>query len=259
MRLTLLTIALSVAVAGSAQAQQLKLAFNAGHVSVDATSVPVRTILAEWSKLGGTKVVGAERIAGAPLTLKLVDMPESQALEIILRNVAGYMAAPRVADAGTASMYDRILVLATSSAPPSTTAARPNTSAPGPNAGIQRFIPRAVVQPADEDNEPEEEPERPNQPVFTFPQPGQNGFPQPGSFGPQGAVMPSGISTNPNANGPVTITINPTGPPTAPPAATPAPNGFGVVGAPTPGMIQQPVQPPGQPAQPGPMVRPPGA
>lgn len=258
MRLSLLTIALSVAIAGSAQAQQqLKLAFNAGHVSVDATSVPVRTILAEWSRLGGTKVVGAERIAGAPLTLKLVDMPESQALEIILRNVAGYMAAPRVADAGTASMYDRILVLATSSAPASTTAARPNPTAPGPNAGTQRFVPppRAVVQPADEDNEPEEEPERPNQPVFTFPQPGQNGFPQPGSFGPQGTVMPSGISTNPYVNNPPTITINPTGPPMAPPAT----GGFGVVGAPTPGMIQQPVQQPGQPVQPGPMVRPPGA
>lgn len=257
MRLNLLTIALSLAVAASAQAQELKLAFNAGHVSIDATSVPVRTILAEWSKLGGTKVVGADRIAGAPLTLKLLDMPEAQALEIILRNVAGYMAAPRVADAGTASMYDRILVLATSSAPASTTATRPGNPTPGPTAGTQRFIPpRAVVQPADEDNEPEDEPERPNQPVFTFPQPGQNGFPQPGNFGPQGAVMPSGITTNPYANGPSSITINPT----APPAAMPGPTGFGVVGAPTPGMIQQPPAPqPGQPAQPGTMVRPPGA
>ncbi|MEO8677555.1 MAG: hypothetical protein ABI665_00825, partial [Vicinamibacterales bacterium] len=97
MRLNLLTIALALAVAGSAEAQQLKIAFNEGHVSIDATSVPVRTILSEWSKLGGTKVVGAERVSGAPLTLKLVDVPESQALEIILRNVAGYMAAPRLA------------------------------------------------------------------------------------------------------------------------------------------------------------------
>lgn len=253
MRLILLTIALSLVVAGSAEAQQLKIAFNQGHVSLDATSVPVRTILAEWSKLGGTKVVGAERVAGAPLTLKLVDVPESQALEIILRSVAGYMAAPRVAAAG-ASMYDRILVMATSSAPPASSPAKPTPTGPGPTTGTQRFVPpRAVIQPAEEDNEPEEEPERPNQPVFTFPQPGQNGFPQPGGFGPQGVVMPPVITVNPSGTGPSTITINPRSPGTA------APNAFGVVGAPTPGMIQQPAQQPTQPTQAGPMVRPPGA
>ena len=73
----------------------LKLEINDGRVTLDATSVPVRQILAEWARVGGTKVVGAEKITGAPLTLKLVDMPERQALDIILRNVAGYMAAPR--------------------------------------------------------------------------------------------------------------------------------------------------------------------
>jgi hypothetical protein len=257
MRHSLLTIALSLAVAGSAQAQvqQLKIAFNGGHVSLDATSVPVRTILAEWSKLGGTKVVGAEKIAGTPLTLKLDDVPESQALEIILRNVAGYMAAPRAANAG-ASMYDRILVMATSSAPPAA-AARPTPTGPGPVAGTQRFVPpRAVVQSPDEDNEPEEEPERPerNQPVFTFPQPGQGGFPQQGGFGPQGVVMPPGNS-NPNANAPAPVTVNPTAPPVPPYGST----GFGVVGSPMPGVIQQPPQPqPGQPVPPAPGVRPPG-
>jgi hypothetical protein len=257
MRHSLLTIALSLAVAGSAQAQQLKIAFNGGHVSLDATSVPVRTILAEWSKLGGTKVVGAEKISGMPLTLKLDDVPESQALEVILRNVAGYMAAPRVASAG-GSMYDRILVMATSSAPPPAAAARPTPTAPGSSAGTQRFVPqRAVVQSADEDNEPEEEPERPerNQPVFTFPQPGQGGFPQPGGFGPQGVVMPPG-NVNPNASG-QGVTVNPTPPPVAPYGST----GFGVVGTPMPGVIQQPPQPQqGQPAPPPPPgVRPPGA
>ena len=56
------------------------------------------------------QVVGADKITGAPLTLKLVDMPERQALDIILRNVAGFMAAPRTAAAAPgASAYDRIL------------------------------------------------------------------------------------------------------------------------------------------------------
>ena len=43
-------------------------------------------------------------------------MPERQALDIILRNVAGYMAAPRLASSTPgASGYDRILILPTSS------------------------------------------------------------------------------------------------------------------------------------------------
>ena len=95
MRHTLLIAALSFLVAAPAGAQQLKVSFDNGLVSVDATSVPVRQILNEWAKQGGTKVVGAERITGAPLTIKLIDVPEAQALEIILRSVAGYMAAPR--------------------------------------------------------------------------------------------------------------------------------------------------------------------
>src|SRR5262245_25725026 len=86
-----------LALAAPASAQQLKMSFNQGLVSVDATQVPVRQILAEWAKLGGTKVVNGERVTGSPVTLKLVDVPEAQALEIILRNVAGYMAAPRAA------------------------------------------------------------------------------------------------------------------------------------------------------------------
>ena len=120
MRRILLTVALSVLIAVPAAAQQpLKLSFENGRVSVDATSVPVRTILNEWAKVGGTKVVGTERISGAPLTLKLVNVTEAQALEVILRSVAGYMAAPRNIAASTGpSIYDRILIMAPYSSRP---------------------------------------------------------------------------------------------------------------------------------------------
>ena len=262
MRRTLLILALAIFVATPARAQELKLSFNQGRVSVDATAVPVRTILNEWAKLGGTKVVGAERISGAPLTLKLADVPEAQALDIILRSVAGYMAAPRGAVAG-ASMYDRILVMATSSGP-APAAARPTGAAGAPNAnpnnGTQRFIPprpvRQEQQPTEPDEDEEEDPNPPNPPVFTFPQPGQPVFPQPGAFNgqpmPNGA-FPGGAGFNPNQ--PQTITINPSSVPTVP--TTP----FGTTGATMPGMIQQPVVQPGmtQPGVPPPGVRPPGA
>lgn len=110
MRRFLLTLTLAL-MASTVWAQQVKIAFHDGQVSVDSNGAPPRAILAEWSRVGDTKIVNAERVNGAPLTLKLVDVPESQALEIILRSVAGYLAAPRGNTSG-ASHYDRILGVA---------------------------------------------------------------------------------------------------------------------------------------------------
>jgi hypothetical protein len=230
---------MSCVLAAPAAAQQLTMTFNNGLVTVDAASVPVRTILNEWAKRGGTKVVGAERVSGAPLTVKLIDVPESQALEVLLRSVAGYMAAPRHSGEG-ASIYDRILVMATSSAPaPPAAAGRPPAN---PNAmpGAQRFVP-PQRQASDDEDRTEEDPNPPNPPVFTFPgAPGQNG--QPGAFvnQPQGNGQPmQPMIVNPQGG----QTINP-----ASPAGYPAAAPFG---SSTPGTINQP------PAQPG-VVRPPG-
>lgn len=244
MRRTLLSFALSVVFAGSASAQQpLKLSFHDGRVTVDATAVPVRTILSEWAKIGGTKVVGAERISGAPVTVKLVNVTEAQALETILRSVAGYLAAPRTAATTGPSVYDRILVMATSSTPvPAPAAARTAPAAPNAFAGTQRFVPpRRDEQPEQQDeDEPDENP--PSPPVFTFPQPGQNGNFVPGTPvnapGSQPGFTP--------ANTPQSITINPA--PTAPGQPTMP------IGVPQPGMMV----PAPQPAAPVRLPRPPG-
>ena len=62
-RALFLTVALSILIAAPAVAQQpLKLSFSNGRVTVDATSVPVRTILAEWARVGGAKIVNGERV-----------------------------------------------------------------------------------------------------------------------------------------------------------------------------------------------------
>ena len=239
MRRTLLIAALSFVVAAPAGAQQLKVSFNEGLVSVDANAVPVRQILNEWAKQGGTKVVGVDRITGAPLTIKLINVPESRALEVILRSVAGYMAAPRASGTG-ASMYDRILVMATSTAPPPATVARPAAPNPG-MAGTQRFVPPRQQQPPDDAEDDEDDPNPPNPPVFTFPQ--QPGMVQPGLTNtmPPGSGQP--MIVNPANGGVPNITVNPAQP--AYPTTMP-------VGSPTPGMINAPPPQPGQP------VRPPG-
>jgi hypothetical protein len=244
---TLLTVALSVVIAMPAFAQQpLKLSFEDGRVSVDATAVPVRTILNEWGKIGGTKIVGAERITGAPLTVKLVNVSEAKALETILRSVAGYMAAPRNASTTGPSMYDRILVMATTSTPaPSNAAIRPSPAQPNALAGTQRFVPpRQRAEQAEQEEPAEQDDNPPSPPVFTFPQQGQNGVAQPQTFvgAPPSAMQPG-----------QTITINPA-------QANPAPAAPGQptmpIGVAQPGMMV-PAPPPRPPAQPG-MIRPPG-
>ncbi|MGE0041284.1 MAG: hypothetical protein AB7H88_17115 [Vicinamibacterales bacterium] len=266
MRRTLSCLVAALLLAAPAGAQQVTLHIQNGLVDLEAKAAPLRAILTEWGTVGGTRVVGADRVSGAPLTLTLEGVPEREALAIILRNVAGYMAAPRPggAAAGGSSMYDRIIVLASSAAPsnpaPSPAAAR------GRAAGTQRFVPPrppfARPQQADDDQDPAEEPDpyaaEPEDPsdngarqVFTFPQPGQ--FAQPADGG---MVTPPVITLQPDPNGgpPTVISVQP-GEPVE--TAAPPDNGFQVIGSPAPGMIQ-PV--PGQPT-PGvtvPPRRPPG-
>jgi len=155
---------------GSASAQVVSLEFHDGHVRLIAENVPVGRILAEWTRLGGTRIVNGERIPGAPVTLQLVDVPERQALDIVLRGAAGYMVAAREGASTGASVFDRILVLPTTSRAPSAATLQPPAAQPtpqfldtpddqeadGPETGqpgppgappLNRLPPRARVQP----------------------------------------------------------------------------------------------------------------
>lgn len=228
----------------------LKLEFKDGFVSLEATNVTARQILAEWARLGGTKIVNGERIAGTPLTLQLIHVPERQALEIVLRSVSGYLAAPRpVANAGGASIFDRILVMPTSSAPAS--APRPTTPAaagtglqqsgpppfpgrfapprPGMMPGAGQGAPVSADQPgqANESDGEDDIAPSPESPVVTPGAPGQVQRPFMPAGGVFGGVVPPQQNTTPQ------------------PSTMPgAPSGTSV----TPGVIIQPPPP-----------RPPGA
>ena len=245
---------------------QLKLEIKDGLVSIDARSVPARQILAEWARIGGTRVVGGDKVTGAPLTLKFANLPERQALDIILRNVAGYMAAPRQATAAPgASAYDRILILATTSAPANAAATPQRGNAPNTNAtrmpNGRPMPPRPPNMQPQPDVDTAEAVEQPVEdqsdtgvqaPVFTFPsQPPQNGNQVFVPMGPNGGRPGAApvITLQPNANGqPTVYTFVPNG--DQPPAPAGPTTAFGAVGAPAPGMIQQPPPAPGQPQRP---------
>jgi hypothetical protein len=66
-----------------------------GRVTIVAKDATVRQILTEWARVGQTKIVNVERIPGGPMTLELTNVPEQQALDLLLRSVSGYMTAPR--------------------------------------------------------------------------------------------------------------------------------------------------------------------
>ena len=121
---------------------EVRLTLHDGVVSLVAKDATVRQILAEWAKVGQTKIVNAEGIAGGPISLQLVDVPEEQALDIILRTVSGYLAAPRQIVAANLSHFDRILIMPTSMPVPVTTPARPGAAAPA----FPQPSPAAVVR-----------------------------------------------------------------------------------------------------------------
>lgn len=98
--------------AGPAWAGQVRLEIRDGLVTLDAKDASVREILAEWSRVGQTKITNAERVGGGPVTLQLQAVPEAKVLDILLRSVAGYMAAPRTAAVAAGSRFDRILIMA---------------------------------------------------------------------------------------------------------------------------------------------------
>ena len=149
--------------------QPVSLQFQGGLVTLRAQNAPVRAILAEWARLGGATIVNGERVVGPPVTLELTGVPERQALDIVLRNVAGYMLAPRRAGASGPSAFDRVMILPTSAAPrnpapaPANAGARPGLARP---PVLQRPVdaqepPAEITQPEDVAAEAEAQPGQP--------------------------------------------------------------------------------------------------
>lgn len=251
--------------AASASAD-VQLTMQNGRVTIVAKDASVRQILTEWARVGQTKIVNVERVPGGPMTLELRNMPEAQALEVLLRTLSGYITAPRAADAANLSQFDRIIIM------PTIASARPAAAAPPPAVFQQppQFTPQPPVV---EDDQEEERPA----PTVVMPPTGPGGYvaPQvptvaPGTNrGPVFSSAPRGPEIAPQGTYPG---MPPGGGlpvqqqnPNQPPVPTPSPTSpFGGVAVPgmivapppgqqQPGQIQQPQQ-----QQPGQPVRRPG-
>jgi hypothetical protein len=252
---------LGVLAVASTAAAEVQLTMQGGHVTLVAKNATIRQILAEWERVGQTKVVNADRVQGGALTLELTDMPEQQALDIILRSVSGVVLAPRTdVAAGNVSAFARIILMPPSVAPPPSPVPAPPAAVfgqpsypqpgfpqpgfPQPTYGQQPFA-QQQQQPVPDDADDRPAIAQPR-PVFVFPQP-QN-------MNPQGG-MPVGAMPQMQPQ----LAFPQQGPAIAAPAAafpgaptSPTPAGVSVPGM----MVPAPAPQPGQPVFPQVPARP---
>jgi hypothetical protein len=197
------TAAIVLSVATFASAQQVSLTIRDGRVTLKTENASVRQILDEWTRVGQTKVVNAEKVTGPPLTLTLVDVPEREALETVMRSAAGYAVVERNTAANTpagangtsmaalgASRFEKILVMARTT-PVSQTAA---ASAPAAYVPPAPMMDTVADEPVTIDNEPP-------QPVAPVVNPYAANAPSLNGANP-GTVYPGVNSGSMGANGP---------------------------------------------------------
>ena len=221
--------ALVAAASAPGVAGELKLSIGNGRVTLIAQDVPLQQILAEWARVGQTRIINGEKVVGPSLTLQLVDVPEKQALDILLHSASGYVAAPRANALAGASVFDRVMILATSR-PPATSA----STTPPP---FGRPVPQPLIQPPvdDDDGEPGDQGVVVPPPGTVPPTMAQPGMMQPGFQPPPPQQFP-GVLQQPAQQVPMTA---------------PRP---GMLPAPAPGTPGNPYQP--YPAQPNPNPNP---
>jgi hypothetical protein len=101
----------------AAGAEELALAIAEGRVTLTAAEAPLGDVLAEWSRAGNTRFEGVGELGSARVTLHLEGVPEREALRLVLRPAAGFLAAPRRSQGSGASIYDRVWIRADRRAP----------------------------------------------------------------------------------------------------------------------------------------------
>ena len=127
----------------------VQLTMQNGRVSLVAKDATIRQILTEWARVGHTKIVNVERVPGGPVSLELINVPEAQALEVVLRTLSGYITAPRPDEALNLSRFDRIIIMPTLAAARPATSSAPPVAAPGAQRGpvFNTFPQPQVVNP----------------------------------------------------------------------------------------------------------------
>lgn len=101
-----------------AQEPKIRIGFDDGLVTIAATEALVGDLLAEWARVGGTVITGADRLPDTRVTVNLVAEPERRALDAVIGSAAGYISTVRPdAPAGQSLLGKLQIVLSSEAAP----------------------------------------------------------------------------------------------------------------------------------------------
>lgn len=235
-------LVLALGVPGAASAGEVRLSIKDGHVTLVARDATLRDILVEWERVGGTRIVNRDRVPATRITLEFPNVTEEQALETLLRPIAGYMASRRLDRAGGASAFSRIILLpapASAAAYPSSSPGAAVGSSGGPPSGPplgrpgmqRRVLPDGRVVTIVEDLQGAGEPDEPGEaprdgapgmmrPPFNAP-PRQEG--QTGDDAPQQILQPGQARPTTTSAPAMPATVGTPGAVAAKPGPTPPP------------------------------------
>jgi hypothetical protein len=115
------------------RADTVQLSLHDGRISIVADRATAAQILQAWGRQGDVTIVNADSVPAVPLTLRLDEMPEEQALDVLLRSAGGYLARRRESPA-SGSVFDRIVITPTASASTGNAQFGPPAAAPPPAA-----------------------------------------------------------------------------------------------------------------------------
>ena len=171
--------AMSIAVALPAAADdETRVVIEGGRVTLVATGARLADVLAEWARVGQTRFVDADEVGNESVTVHLDGVAEAEALRILLRPMAGYIAAARTVRLPGASRYDRVKIVrrprgsdrhvALDGAGSLVSSSVPDRTAPP--AHLQRLLDRAAGSP-------------------------RASVPRPGTGQPAAAVVPAMVAT----------------------------------------------------------------
>ena len=153
---TVLIVAVTLA-ASPAAAQAPEVSFRAGRVTIAAREAPLAAVLDSWEQQGGSRFVGAGRFADQSVSVQLVDVPERDALRVLLRSAGGYVAIPRSIGQSGDSAFERIFIMAGDRQVRAARGAASATPESGPvgaiadGRGTLDRLPAAVTQETDPD------------------------------------------------------------------------------------------------------------
>ena len=110
-------VALTAGVALPAAAQDVRVSFASGRVTIAANNATIADILREWSRAGGSTFVNAEKLPSTErLTLRIENELETRALAVLLRSAAGYIVGGRKPQMTGPSGIGNVLIMPVSNA-----------------------------------------------------------------------------------------------------------------------------------------------